>query len=95
MAYGFQVFDQIGELGSTSKRLGRVLGQISHGTSGTYTLTVSDFDPARGFYYATQDPNLVEDLFYGPPDISWDQSTKTITVTPNGVAGTVLIGMNK
>jgi hypothetical protein len=95
MAHGFQVFDQIGELGSTSKRIGRILGQVSHDTSGTYTLHVPDFDPLRGFYYTLREADPSNELFGAPPDISWDGSTKTITVTPNGAMGTVLIGMNK
>lgn len=89
MAYGFEVYDQIGNLTSSSDQIMRVLATITHGDTNAVNTVIADYSDTTCF---TVWLGAEFSLAYNRPTISWNSSTSTLTVTPRGVAGTVVVG---
>ena len=92
MSYGFEVFDQVGALSSSSDRIGRIFGTTSHNHATTVSLYLPDFDPNKGFYFWTRVVGSNDQRDGVAPNISYNGSS--VIVSPNGLSGVVVVGMN-
>jgi hypothetical protein len=95
VTYGYEVRDALGSLTSTSARLGRILGVLAVPASGSTSASFPDFVQANGFFYWVRSNAPTDTTSSASPDLSWDDSTKTLTATSRGAPGNVYVGMNK
>jgi len=95
MAYGLEVYDSLGSVTGSGIRLGRILAVITHNGASQVAQVIPDYNETAGFIHWTRVTYSGDPFGAYGPDITWNNATSTLTVSPNGLSGTAVVGMRK